>query len=273
MSIWSKLRGTIETIFQLGIGGPNLKANGVVVEARNAADSGYAIVRGSTPVADNDLVTKQYVDTLARPMVAAAQFDGNNALPSNTSVERFLVVTSTGPNATIGQLVWDDGLNTGTAIVLAALEGRTIFTAASFSGGTVTLAANSFYVWDAGTTAWLLESSPTAYSAARTIRYALTNANGAQDSATSIPANAQILSATIEIVTPYSGGATISLGRSGSTSLLQATTDNLATAAGSYTVPQDAAWGGSALAVRATIGGSPAAGAGFAVVTYAVVDA
>jgi hypothetical protein len=45
MSVYSKLRGTIETLFQLGLGGPNLKNNGGAVEARNAADGAFAIVR------------------------------------------------------------------------------------------------------------------------------------------------------------------------------------------------------------------------------------
>lgn len=273
MSLWSKIKGTIETIFQLGLGGPNLKANAGAVEARNAADSAFAIVRGASPVNDNDLVTKQYVDTLSRPFVIAAQFDGNNAIPANTAVERFLIVSTTGANATIGQLLWDDGLNAGTMVVLAALEGRTVFTSAAFSGGTVTFAANAFYVWDTVSTSWLLESTPAALGAVREIRYALTNANGAQDSATKIPANAFVMTATIEITTPYSGGATISLGQAGSVSLVQATTDNLATVAGSYQSMQDTAWGGTALAVRATISGAPAAGAGFAIVQYAVPDA
>jgi hypothetical protein len=40
--VWRKLRGTIRTIFQIGIGGPNLKNSSGVLEVRNAADSAYA---------------------------------------------------------------------------------------------------------------------------------------------------------------------------------------------------------------------------------------
>jgi len=61
----SKIRGTIETLFRVGIGGPNLKNNGGVVEARNAGDAAFAIVRGATPTAPNDLTTKAYVDASA----------------------------------------------------------------------------------------------------------------------------------------------------------------------------------------------------------------
>jgi len=62
MSWLSKIRGTVENIFQLGKGGPNWKNNGGIIEARNNADSAFAVVRGDTPSAANDLTTKTYVD-------------------------------------------------------------------------------------------------------------------------------------------------------------------------------------------------------------------
>lgn len=65
MSLYSKLRGTIETIFQIGLNGPQWKANGAVIEARNALDTLFAIGRGATPVAANDWATKAYVDGAA----------------------------------------------------------------------------------------------------------------------------------------------------------------------------------------------------------------
>lgn len=272
MSVYSKIRGTIETIFQLGLGGPNLKASSGAVEARNAGDSTYAIVRGLSPVGNNDLTTKQYVDTLTARSIVSAQFDGNNALPANTATEHFYVVTTTGPNASIGQLIWDDGSGVGTAVVLAAVDARLIITTQAFSGGTITLAAESLYTWDVTTSAWLNAGGSLMSGAVRVIKYAITNA-ATQDSATSIPANAVVLCAWIEVVTPYSGGATLALGRAGSTSLLQATSDNLATVAGLYEVTQDTAWGGAALAVRLTVAGAPAAGAGFAIVRYCLPDA
>lgn len=62
MSLWSKIRGTIETIWQIGLGGPQVKNNAGNVDMRNAGDTAYVIVRGATPVAANDLATKAYVD-------------------------------------------------------------------------------------------------------------------------------------------------------------------------------------------------------------------
>jgi hypothetical protein len=269
-SLYSKLRGTIETIWQLGLGGPQVKNNAGAIEARNAGDSAFAVLRGASPVADSDLATKQYVDTLFFRTVVTAQFDGNNALPANTGVEHFYVVSTTGPNATIGQLIWDDGSGVGTAVVLAA-KAQMIITAAAFAGGTVTFKADTPYVWDTVSSTWVNAGGSTLSGSLREIRYPITNA-ATQDSASQIPANAQVVETQVEIVTPYSGGATISVGQAGSLTLLQLTTDNLATVAGIYETPQDVAWGAAALAVRTTVGGAPAAGAGFVIVKYTQPD-
>lgn len=73
MSLLSKLRGTIETIFSIGAGGPQLKNNTVAtvvgIEARKSDDSGFVVMRAADPAtaggtvdADNDVVTKHHSD-------------------------------------------------------------------------------------------------------------------------------------------------------------------------------------------------------------------
>ena len=171
MSLFSKIRGTIESLWQIGLGGPNLKNNGGVIESRNAGDSAFAVVRGATPVGANDLATKAYVD----------------------------------------------------------------------SGG--------------------------ASGAVQEIRFVI-GTGASQSSATQIPANAFICSTEVEITTAYSGGATITVGQTGSAALLQGTSDNLATTLGIYQTPQDVSWGASPLAVLVTIAGAPAAGAGVVIVRF-----
>jgi hypothetical protein len=74
MSFFQKIRGTIESLFQLGLGGPQLKNNAGVIEARNPADSNFVVVRGDTPVLPNDLVTKNYVDTHVIAATKRGQF-------------------------------------------------------------------------------------------------------------------------------------------------------------------------------------------------------
>jgi hypothetical protein len=63
MSVWSKIRGTIETIYQIGLGGPQIKNNSGALEMRNSSDTTFVITRGLTPVAANDYATKAYVDS------------------------------------------------------------------------------------------------------------------------------------------------------------------------------------------------------------------
>lgn len=62
MSVFTKIAGTVSSLFQLGRRGPQLKNSSGAVEHRNAADSAYAIARGADPVIADDLVTKRYGD-------------------------------------------------------------------------------------------------------------------------------------------------------------------------------------------------------------------
>lgn len=105
----------------------------------------------------------------------------------------------------------------------------------------------------------------------QTIRYAI-NTTATQPSATSIPSTAVVQDCYIDIITPFSPGATIEVGRSGSLALIQATTDNDATTAGLYKAPQDTVWGVTGPVV-VTVGGAPGAGAGFCMVNYVVPNA
>lgn len=76
-SVWSKIRGTFETIFQLGKGGPQVKANSGAVELRNSTDAAFVIGRGADPVGDDDFVTKRYGD---------ANYGGGGPGPGGTSL-------------------------------------------------------------------------------------------------------------------------------------------------------------------------------------------
>jgi hypothetical protein len=156
-----------------------------------------------------------------------------------------------------------------TKLVAAA---RGIITTVALTGGTATFAADSQYFWDTVATSWINIGGTAISGARRVIQYAVTNA-ATQDSTAKIPATATVLSAMLDVVTPYSGGATVSIGQAGSLALLEATTDNLATVAGQYQVPPRTPWGASALVVRTTVAGAPAAGAGFVTVEYTVPDA
>lgn len=66
MSFWSKIAGTIESVFQLGLGGPAFKNNSSAttgIDARSSDDTAYVNLRAADPVIDSDLATRRYVDT------------------------------------------------------------------------------------------------------------------------------------------------------------------------------------------------------------------
>jgi hypothetical protein len=73
----------------------------------------------------------------------------------------------------------------------------------------------------------------------------------------------------LDITTPYSAGATISVGNATTNNLLMGTTQNTATLAGLYSLVQDTTFT-PADPVQVTVSGSPAAGAGFCIVRYVV---
>ncbi len=107
------------------------------------------------------------------------------------------------------------------------------------------------------------------------IRFPITNA-ASQSSSTSIPAGSVVVRAMIDmqstdLTTPvaFSGGATVAIGQTGTSSLLIADGDFDVTVSGNvYDALDPVAWGGSALPVLVTVAGSPAAGAATVVVEY-----
>lgn len=66
MSLFSKIKGVLVAAFQIDAAnaGPLLKNTGGILEIRNEDDNAYAVIRGDTPVAPNDLVTKTYADSI-----------------------------------------------------------------------------------------------------------------------------------------------------------------------------------------------------------------
>ena len=269
---FKKLAGTLRSYFQVGgTSGPRWKNNAGVWEAKNSDDSAFAEIRALAPTGDRGVVTRKYLESYENTLIVKRQADCSAALPPNTGVRGIVVVTTAGTGAVIGDVLYDDGSSVGNMEILAAIEGRTILVTDALAGGTVAFLADTRYTWDADGGSWLAEINITS-GAIRSVRYVLDN-TATQDSTITVPANARIYDCIVEITTPYSAGATISVGRVGSVSLCQATTDNDALTAGEYSVEQDTAWGATTLVVRTTIAGAPAAGAGVVIVNYCIPNA
>jgi hypothetical protein len=130
MSLWSKIRGTIETIFQLGLGGPQLKSFGGRIEARDSADAAFVIMRAATPVGGADVVIKTYCDAGDIPFFATYNVDpgyaggnsnGSPAKPYTTFAAAFAAALAAG--VTSGIIVFA-GANSAENIVFPVAGGN-----------------------------------------------------------------------------------------------------------------------------------------------------
>lgn len=173
--IFRKIRGISGTIFQIGPWGPQLKSESTktALAARNAADDGYALMRGADPVGTNDLVTLGYFNT-------------NNAAAQGLTYAKM-------------------SLGTSTAI-----------------------------------------------------------------SSSSLPNNAVIMEARVEVTTAYSAGTSMQVSRTGDgTKVMCSTSDLDPTVQGTHMIGQVTNWGSTgAGTVTVTISGSPVAGASVLYIGY-----
>lgn len=134
MSFWSKIRGTYETLFQIGKAGPQLKNNGGIIEHRNAADSAYVITRGLDPVGNNDLVTLSYFNAnnaaaldlaLVKMPLAFATKVSTATIPNNAIIRFAIIDVTTAYDGTTPTFAIK---RTGDATVAPAAAGDTDLT-------------------------------------------------------------------------------------------------------------------------------------------------
>lgn len=116
---------------------------------------------------------------------------------------------------------------------------------------------------------WVLKNTfPLSSTPPEEIRV-ITGVNAEYDSTNLIPANARIYEVSFEPTVAYSAGTTVSVGQAGSVALVMATTENTPEILGRVVKDsQDIDWGAAPLAVKVTVNGAPAAGAGVAIVKY-----
>lgn len=93
MSLWIKIKGTVETLFQIGASGPQVKNNSGVIEARNSTDTAFAVLRVADPVGANDALTLGSHDTL-------------DTLAHNLSETCYTELTRDGSNRVTDVITW-----------------------------------------------------------------------------------------------------------------------------------------------------------------------
>jgi hypothetical protein len=82
MSFWSKLFGTYSDTFQIGKGGPKVKRLVAALEARNAGDTDYAVLRCAEAAAQYDACNLGMTDAAATPdTIAMRDSNGDVIVP------------------------------------------------------------------------------------------------------------------------------------------------------------------------------------------------
>ena len=123
-----------------------------------------------------------------------------------------------------------------------------------------------FYAVRGDSTSWQREVSP---GTPGSVVYAIDN-SATQDSVLKIPARAVVIYCELDIDVAYPG-ATIEIGIVGALSAFMTISENIATVANQYAVPQSVqASDTTDLVVRTTVGGAPGAGSGTVKVDYVV---
>jgi hypothetical protein len=272
MGLFKKMKGIIGSSFKIGLAGPQLKDDSGSIAARNEDDTAYVEVKGLAGTTENSFITKKQFETAAYAGIVGRQADTSVSIPNNTASKGLVVVSTPGSGAVLGDLLYDDGSGTGTMEILPKLNGRTIFVTVALTGGNAEFDPDSTYQWDddasSGSAQWVkIGDIGSLTGPVRAIRFPIALTTPV-DSSALIPANARIISAKVEITTPYDSGTTITVGTVASPTAFQVATDNNPQAADAYEVEQDTSIGGSDAEVRVAITNTPAAGAGIVTVLY-----
>lgn len=266
MSFYSNILGALGNFFQIGgPTGPGINNSSGILQARNAANNAFVRFQVANPVSDMDAVNLLTLQEIgASPVYCTLQYNGNSAIPTNSSTVQWYVTTTSGTNASIGQLVYDDGSSSGNATIYSAQTGAQIFTPNSLTGGTISFSAGQGSYWSGSS--WV-PVSPNVQGADFNI--ALTCTTTGTTSSAQVPANAIVDDIQVVVGTGYTSGGTLEIGISGSLALFLGTSAIPITTAGTYVWKDvNTSVGSSAAALIATIGGSPSAGALVAYVRY-----
>jgi hypothetical protein len=241
-----------------------IKNDSGTLKARNTDDSAYINLSVLTPTEPEHAVTKSYVDSMEGNLVISRQADCSAALPTNTGVAGYVVVTTAGTGAVVGDLLRDDGSGSGDMSIIAARNGRSIMITTALTGGTVEFEPDCVYTWDTDATPdrWLKVADIGSVSGAIRMVKMTIGTDATYTSTLLIPADNEVISVRVTIGTAYSAGATIKVGYAEDDDAIVKTTDINPQVENVWTLDQETAWHSADRAVIVTISDTPAAGAG-----------
>lgn len=266
--MFTNITGILGAIVQFGFGGPKLKSDSGTFHVRNAADNAFANILIGEPTADNHGVTLHHFLTKQTSVIVAAEASCAASIPQNTASRRLVAVSAAGNGAVLGDLLYDNGLNDSADMeIIAAPDGTLI----SVTTALATLGLAAWHIYSRNDHVW---TDMTPIAGVQRIEFAI-GANAAYASTASIPAGYKVDRCDVQITTPYSATATITVGSDSSASLLQATTSNNPQAAETYSFEQNTTWvaTGASSTVRVALGGTHTDGVGSVIVWYSPLNA
>jgi len=212
----------IGTSVELGKGGPLLKDNGGIIEHRSNDDANLVIARAASPIGDDDLVTKKFLETRAN-VVVSGQIDGSS--PPAVVNGAVYVVTTTGGSFTEGELYRGEN---GSWVEISPIDGLRITVSVPLSGGNLTFLSDHVYIWDAATSSWLEIGPAAAITKIRKGERATITFDSSSPAAigSSLPAGAIVRQAIVNVTQAFNGtGASLTIGNSGDNDKYMADSD------------------------------------------------
>lgn len=273
MSVFKNFLGTMSQYFKIGgPSGPRLKNSSGAIEMRNTGDTDYATARAqeiqSSPNI-NDVPA--LLDLQGRVPNVTWSFDGSSPPSPGTNSGQFGICHTTGGGYTEGRVYYDDN----SSLILMPTEVVRSITTASAVSGNISLIANGVYALQGGS--WVLKGDGTGATTGLSrwveVSFDYNDAGTPVDSTTSITDGTRVLGSRCVIETAFPDGTpTIQITVNGSSpETIMSTSQNAPGTVGEYqTDLTHEITSSNEGVVRVTIGGSPTAGAGYALVEYAM---
>lgn len=254
---------------QLSKGGNKIKNAAGAIEARNAGDTALVPLRAATPVGDNDVVTKGYLEKTADIRVKGEIYDSAGVVgsPTNASVGDVYIAKDTVGLFTVNNLYrFVNAVAIASAIAsdfeeIPTSEALKITVSDDLSNGGFTLTADHVYIWDEDNTVWTDGGlSATQVDASKSEKDTLLFSDAPSKILENVKAGASVLKAIVKVTTPFDGSATLTIGEAGNTSNIATAAEIDLQTAGTYIAECFVEYS-VATDVIAYLGGTPTVGA------------
>ena len=253
---------------QLGKGGSRFKETGGQLEARNSGDTALTQLRAATPLADDDVVTKGYLEKTADIRVTGEIYDntGVTGNPTSANAGDVFVAKDTVGLFTIYNLYrFVNSVAIASAVSadfeeITTNESLKITVSDDLSNGGFSLTADHVYIWDEDGGVWTDGGlSATQVDNSKSEKDVVLFSDAPSKTLETIKAGASVLKAIVKVTTPFDNSATFTIGDAGDTDAILTVAEIDLQTNGTY-ISECFVEYGSSTDVKAFITGSPTVG-------------